>query len=198
MGLNPLAKIRFNKLRKKAADYHALQEAGNPAPRDEVVAAWVHLAQVYDEMSYDKDHPYAKERALEAYRQAALLGCADSLCICGERFLEKGKFWDKLQQEPLGNPVQQKYAANAYQEALHFLQEAQKLKHAGALRLQGLAYVNGWGVEVDTDKGYQMVIESIDWENAWDRATEIFTQVGLNNPEFFAALGNLRKGKGND
>ena len=38
------------------------------------------------------------------------------------------------------------------------------------------------------EKGYRLVLESIDLEQAWGKATQIFDTLKLNLPEFFSAL----------
>jgi hypothetical protein len=91
--------------------------------------------------------------------------------------------------------VQFDYAGGSFREALGFVIAAQNHGHILAKRLHGLAYINGWGLEVDRDKGFQFVVDSIEDENAWDRATKIFEEIGLNRPEFFSTMMQMRKGK---
>lgn len=190
--MNPLKKMKLTGLRKKIEKHNALRESGNPAPRDLEIKALFDLAKFYDAHHNDNDFPFAAELALEAYRAAAKHADPEAQYICGQRFLEKGKFWHQQLTDILPDDRQRHYAKENYAEAFQYLQEAQKHKHPLALRLHGMAYVNGWGVELDTNVGFKMVIDSIDWANAWDNATKIFEELGLNSPDFFQALGAMR------
>ncbi len=51
-----------------------------------------------------------------------------------------------------------------------------------------MTYIHGWGVIKNMNTGSQLVLDSIEQEKAWDRATKIFDELKLNSPEFFAAL----------
>lgn len=72
---------------------------------------------------------------------------------------------------------------------------AEQLKHVEAKRLHGLCYINGWGVEVDKKRGFELIVESIEQENSWDKVPQIFAAMGLNKPEFFSALTQHRNSK---
>jgi hypothetical protein len=43
-------------------------------------------------------------------------------------------------------------------------------------------------VEKDTNKGFNLILESIEMANAWSQATKIIEKLHLNSPEFFQAL----------
>lgn len=190
--MNPLKKMKLAALTKKIAKNHALRESGTPAPRDQEIKALLDLAKFYDAHAYDKDIPFAKSLALEAYRAQAILSDSEAQYICGERFMEQGKFWLAQHAGILSHEAQANYAANCFAESFKYLQAAEKNHHALAHRLHGMAYVHGWGVEKDTQQGFKMVIESLDWQDAWDDATKIFEELGLNSQEFFSALGAIR------
>lgn len=159
------------------------------------IALHVQLAKVYDSLALNKKYPNAGLQALEAYRAAAILEDAESQYIIGNRRLELGKFWDEYRQSSFKAAVHDRYAQEAYDEAFAYLEAAVKQKHPLAMRTLGLAYINGWGKPVDQDQGFQFIVDSIDVENAWDRATQIFESIGLNKPEFFATMMKMR-GKG--
>ena len=145
------------------------------------------------ESLYDKDCPHAQMLCREAYRAAALLGNSEAQYRCGKLFMESGHFWMDTVAGLLSCDKQKDYAVESYAEGLKFLQDAESNGHALAKREHGLAYIHGWGVEQDTQKGYELVIKSIDVEGSWDNATEIFQSLGLNSTEFFSMLGALRK-----
>ena len=79
-----------------------------------------------------------------------------------------------------------------YADAHAYLSSSEKLGHIQAKRLHGLAYINGWGVPADKNRGFELIVESIDQENSWDKVPQIFKEIGLNKPEFFSALAQRR------
>ncbi|MBS0359714.1 MAG: hypothetical protein JSS53_10625, partial [Proteobacteria bacterium] len=112
-----------------------------------------------------------------------------------KRLLEKAKFWDGFKKSLFKTPIQEKYAKDFYQEAHSYLKQAEEHGYPLAIRLVGLSYINGWGFAVDQDKGFQLVVDSIEREGSWDRATQIFTELGLNKSEFFSSIMSMRKAK---
>lgn len=153
------------------------------------------IAKLYDKYQFHKKFPHAREYALEAYRAAAALNDSNGQYVVGQRLLEEGKFWDSVQQTLYACNAHKKYATDAYTEAFVYLNSAEAAGHPLAKRLKGLAYVNGWGVEKDSNKGFALVVDSIDLENSWDRATKIFEEIGLNKPEFFSSIMSIRQAK---
>lgn len=188
-------KAKLNSLRKKVQKAHDLREQrGANADVQGEIKAQYELAKFYDRHRFDKKVPHAEIYALECYRVAALLGDIKAQYTCGERLLEQGKFWDAWSHSPIyGAAIHKKYAANFYAEAFTYLQSAEAADYAFAKRLLGLAQIHGWGMPRDLDEGYKQVLDSIDLEKAWDRATEIFAELKLNSPEFFAALRSRKK-----
>jgi TPR repeat protein len=79
-----------------------------------------------------------------------------------------------------------------YEEAHAYLLAAETREHIEAKRLRGLCYINGWGVPQDKKKGFELIVASIQQENSWDRVPQIFASMGLNKPEFFSELTQMR------
>ena len=50
-------------------------------------------------------------------------------------------------------------------------------------------------MELDKKVGFELIVESIEQENSWDKVPQIFASMGLNKPEFFSALTQLRNNK---
>lgn len=144
---------------------------------------------IYDSLFKAKQFPMSKERALECYRLSANLGNAQAAQIVGERFLEQGKFWISLKDTIYYDPeVHDVYAERAFHEAYSYLNTADKLGDIIGKRLLGVLYVNGWGIEADLDKGIELVMESLNMANEWNRSAVILSELGLTNPEFFKKL----------
>ncbi len=159
------------------------------------VAPYYSIGEFYDKHQFCKNCPNAALNAIENYRAAAALNDRNAQYLVGQRLMEQGKFWDEFQQTIYACQAQKDYASAAYKEAFAYLESANRLEHSLAKRMIGLAYINGWGVEKDTDKGFKLVVESIEQEGAWDDATKIFESLGLNKPEFFSSIMSLKKGK---
>ncbi len=190
-------RLKLKSMVKKATAMHNHRE--NNAVSDIIVKKEVillyEIAKVYEKNQFNKKFPHAHEYILEAYRAAASLNDANAKYLVGKQLLEDGKFWDSLQSTLYTCSSHTKYAAAAYEEAFVYLDAAEAAGHPLAKRLKGLAYVNGWGVEKNNDQGFALIVDSIDQENAWDRATKIFEEIGLNKPEFFSSIMSIRQAK---
>ncbi len=195
MVMNYFKKLTLSRLQKKVFALAKQRQTGdmNEAATQKEAALHLQIAKFYDKQRYNKTFPNAEILALESFRAAAGLHNPDARYAVGQRLLERGKFWDAMQKSIYACNAHKKYAGDAYQEAFVYLQAAEEQGHALAKRLHGLAYINAWGVEKDQDKGFQMVVDSIEQEGAWDRATQIFQEIGLNKPEFFSAMMSMRK-----
>ena len=191
--MNPLKKMKLKTLLGRVRENIERREAGRSPELHEEIKSLIELAEFYAESLYDKDCPHAQMLCREAYRAAALLGNSEAQYRCGKLFMESGHFWMDTVAGLLSCDKQKDYAMESYAEGLKFLQDAESNGHALAKREHGLSYIHGWGVEQDTQKGYELVIKSIDVEGSWDNATEIFQSLGLNSTEFFSMLGALRK-----
>lgn len=110
--------------------------------------------------------------------------------MVAERLLSYGKFWEEIALNPLYKTNQPKaYSQSFFEESMVYLQAADEQGYPLARRLLGMSYIRGWGNSPpNLKKGYQLVLESIDLEQAWDKATQIFDTLKLNSPEFFSTL----------
>ena len=153
------------------------------------------MAKIYDRHRFDKKIPQAQWWALENYRAAAALEDRQAQYTVGERLMEIGKFWDGLRETIYACQAHEKYAKTAYDEAFVYLQAAEQQQYPLAKRLQGLAWINGWGVEQDFDRGVALVVDSIEMEGQWDKLTDILTEIKLNTPEFFASIRKAREAR---
>lgn len=190
-----MQKRQLKSLQKKIEKAHLLreQEPNDINTYNEITLQY-QLAEFYKKHRYDKDVPYADILYLECYRKCASIGDAKAQYLCGEGLLNKGKFWDSLSRHPIyGAGIHKKYAQAYFEEAFAYLRAAESADYVFAKRLLGLAHIHGWGIPKDINVGYKLILDSIQLENAWDRATKIFEELKLNSPEFFAALQSYRR-----
>lgn len=169
-------------------------------PSDEVLAkeiAYYHqLAGIYASLHGNKKCPFAREMLMAAYRTSSMLNDASAQYLLGKNVLDEGKARETMQHEGVfASESNEKQMQERYAEAHAYLSSAAKLGHIQAKRLLGLCYINGWGVPADKSKGFELVVESIEQENSWDKVPHIFKEIGLNKPEFFSAL-TQRRSKG--
>ena len=152
------------------------------------------LAKLYRSLTNCKKVPFAEMMAWECMRAASTLDDANAQFAFASHLLDEAKLRDHLQKEGLfASLTNERQSRLLYEEALAYILAAERLRHIGARRLHGLCYINGWGVPVDQEKGFEMVVDSIEQENSWDRVPQIFASIGLNKPEFFAALTKRQK-----
>lgn len=192
-------RLKLKSMTKKATAMHNYRQNNSVSDiviKKELVLLY-EIAKLWDKHQFKKKFLHAREYALEAYRAAAGLNDPNAQYIVGQRLLEQGKFWDSVQNSLYGCAAHKRYAKEAYTEAFVYLDAAEAAKHPLSKRLKGLAFINGWGVEKDSDKGFALVVDSIDLENAWARATKIFEETGLNKPEFFSSIMSIRQAKQN-
>ncbi len=178
-------KLKIKQLQKKLKKLYAARIEDGKANLKEEISAYFELAKLYEKSKKcDPSGIYA----LECYRAAANLGNATAQYICAKRLIDKGCFWREWALGMFGNKVHQKYADDLFTEAQTYLTESETQGHPLAKRLHGLAYIRGWGLQQNSDEGFRLVIASIEQEGAWERATKIFEELGLNTPEFFSKL----------
>lgn len=158
------------------------------------ISYYFELASLYKKLLRNKKFPYASIMLVECYKNAANLNDSSAHYTLGHLLMEEAKYRQKIHLEGVFDDVanQKKYAM-AFDEAHAHLLAAEKLEHIEAKRLRGLAIINGWGVVADKDAGFELVVESIEQEGSWDRVPQIFAAMGLNKPEFFAAIMQRRK-----
>ncbi|OGV46458.1 MAG: hypothetical protein A3F46_07725 [Legionellales bacterium RIFCSPHIGHO2_12_FULL_42_9] len=151
------------------------------------------LAAMYVRLEGKKKFPFAYVAQLACFRASAMLDDAPAQYILGKKLLEEAKLRESW--EAAGVFASQSNVRNMtqlYEEAHAFLMAAEALSHVEAKRLRGLCYINGWGVPEDKKKGFELIVASIQQENSWDRVPQIFASMGLNKPEFFSALTQMR------
>ncbi|RUQ82091.1 SEL1-like repeat protein [Legionella septentrionalis] len=191
-----LTKFQIKRLIKKI---RVLQQSRlHNQPTDEAlqkeVSLYHTLAALYESLQGKKKYPFAREQALECYRAATTINDPVAQYILGKNLLEEAKLREQLQKEEVfASTSNERRMKQLYEEALAYLTAAEKLQHIQAKRLHGLCYINGWGVEPDKKKGFDLIVASIDQENSWDKVPQIFASMGLNKPEFFSALAQHRK-----
>jgi TPR repeat protein len=171
-----------------------LQNQGNVAMQQKEIAAYVKLADIYEHVKGKKKFPFAREQAIACYRAAALLGDVPAQYTLGVKLLDEAKLRDSLQQNSLfATESNALFMRELYKESHGFLLEAEKKQHINAKRIRGLCYINGWGVDIDKDHGFDLVVASIEQENSWDRVQKIFAQLGINKSSFFSELFQHRR-----
>lgn len=152
------------------------------------------LAGIYKRLIGSKKHPFAALMVIECYRAAASIQSDEAHYELGKAFIEDGKYRQQLINDGIFNSPENLKECHAVFELGHkHLLEAEKLNHIQAKRLRGLCLINGWGVDPEKDKGFELVVASIDQEESWDRVPQIFAAIGLNKPEFFAAIMQRKK-----
>lgn len=150
------------------------------------------LASMYQRLEGNKKFPFAKEAKLAAYRAAAMIDDVQSQFILGKWLLDEGKIRKEWEQGLFASQSNTRMMGLLFEEALGFLEAAEKNQHIEAKRQRGLCYIHGWGVPLDQQKGFEMIVESIQQENSWDKVPQIFASLGLNKPEFFSQLTQMR------
>ncbi len=158
------------------------------------LVTYARLADIYERLKGKKRFPFAREQAIAAYRAAALLNDATAQYTLGIKLLDEAKLRENLQQgEILASDSNAFFMKELYKEAHGFLLAAENQQHIKAKRIRGLCYINGWGVPVDKDLGFDLVVDSIDQENSWDRVQKIFAELGINKSSFLSELFKHRK-----
>ncbi len=184
---------QLNTLLKKAQKEIDKREQGKQGNMQNEVSLHLKLAKFHQQFRFDRTLPFAEEKALEFFRHAANLGSTEGQYHFGEKKLEQGKFWDEFSKGIYGRPIHKDYAKGCFDEAFQYLKEAQNAGYPLAIRTLGLAHIHGWGTSINKEYGFKLVVESIDTENSWDKAPELFKTLGLNNPEFFSTMMAMRR-----
>lgn len=193
-----LKRLKINRLTKKLTNMREVRERNQPS--DEILKierdGYHRLAAMYASLHGKKKWPFARERMLACYRAAAMLHDATAQYLLGKALLDEAKFREELEQgHVFASKSNHRSMKQLYDEAHAYLSAAEGLQHIEARRLHGLCYINGWGVEKDQEKGFKLVVESIELEGSWDKVPQIFASIGLNKPEFFSALTKMRSGQ---
>lgn len=192
-----LTQAKINRITKKLKSMQqsrALNQPTDDAVAKEI-AGYHKLVSIYKSLQGHKKCPYAKEMMLACYRASAMLDDTTAQYLLGKALLEEAKFREGLQTGSVfASENNQHQMVERYEEAHAYLFAAEKLEHIQAKRLHGLCFINGWGVPADKNRGFELIVESIQQENSWDKVPQIFKEMGLNKPEFFSALMQ-RRGK---
>lgn len=169
----------------------------NNHPSDDIlrkeIAGYFQLAKLYHSLYGKKKFPFARIQALACYRAAASLDSAEAQYQLAKNLLDEARFREKLQLDiVLASESNLHETQRLYEEIHVFLNAAQKFGHIQAKRLSGVCYINAWGVAEDKNKGFDLIIASIEQENSWDRVQKIFIEMGINKPSFFSELFQYR------
>lgn len=152
------------------------------------------LAALYASLEGQKKFPFARESRLACYRASAMIDDAKAQYILGQMLLEEAKLRQSWETEGLfASQNNLRVLTQLYEDVHAYLSAAEALSHVEAKRLRGLCFINGWGVPADKKKGFELVVSSIQQENSWDKVPQIFASLGLNKPEFFSELTEMRK-----
>ncbi len=187
-----LKKFTINSLLKKIKplQHNRLFNQVNEVMIAKEINYYLALAAIYKSLKGKKKYPFAHISEQECIRAAAALDHVPSKVNLGTHLLEDAKYRESVQQsEIFANAQNERLMQQFYEEAHAHLLSAENLGSIAAKRTRGLCFINGWGVESDKKKGFDLVVASIDQENSWDRLPEIFSKIGLNKPEFFSELG---------
>ena len=170
-------------------------QPGEDALKKEM-AGYHKLAGIYKSLEGKKKYPFARDMLLECYRAASTIDDAVAQYTLAKYLLDEAKFRESLQLNPVfANTSNERQMHQLYEEAHAYLLAAEQLNNVPAKRLHGLCYINGWGVAADKRKGFDLIVDSIEQENSWDKVPQIFAAIGLNKPEFFSALTQHRNTK---
>lgn len=168
-------------------------QPGDDALKKEI-AYYFELANVYKNLRCSKKYPYAQLMHEECLRAATSIDDAEANYQLGKIILDEAKFRENIEKEAIfKSEVNSKKCQQLYEEAHAYLSAAMNLGHIEAKRLKGLCLINGWGLVADQNAGFELIVASIEQEAAWDRVPQIFAAMGLNKPEFFAAIMQHRK-----
>lgn len=188
-------RFKARRLTKKIAVLQKIREHGTSSEKDlaKEKELYHHLADLYLLLERDKKTYYARDMRLAVYRASAVLDDTKAQFILGNLLLDEAKFRADLEAKGIfSSPSNFKEMERLYEESRAYFFAAEKLDHIQAKRMHGLFYINGWGVPVDKEHGFELVVESIKMENSWARVPQIFSEIGLNKPEFFSALSDKK------
>jgi len=178
----------------KALQHTRLHNPAKPEDIKSELGYYNELIVIYRSLIGHKKYPHALFSMLECLRQASQLEDAMSSYELGQYLLNEAIFRKRLQGEGIfASNSNEKRAIELFDEAHAYLSLAEKLSSVKAKRLRGLCYINGWGVDPDKGKGFELIVASINDENSWEKVPEIFKELGLNKPEFFQALNQHRR-----
>lgn len=160
------------------------------------ISLYFELAKLYTSVIHKKKYLFAREKILACYRAAAALDDANAQFLVGKTCLDEAKMREELESSSVfSSESNATFLKLLYEEVHAFLLAAEKHQHIQAKRYRGLCYINGWGVAIDKNLGFDLVVASIEQENSWDRVQKIFSELGINNSSFFSELFQHRANK---
>jgi len=184
-------RYKIKRLEKKLKPFHAAREHNTPSTLavQKEQKLWHKLANIYLKLHGNKKYPFAIEEAMTCYRVAAFLDDPKAQFILGKHFIDEARLREALEARLIySSPGNQRRIQQLYEEGIAYLKAGSALNDAPSKRLLGLCQINGWGMPANRDQGFELVVASIELEHAWDRIPQIFSQIGLNKPEFFTAI----------
>lgn len=179
---------RLNGKLKQLKKFQYLREQGDKNAQAQEIKMLCDIAEFFSRQAYNCYFPQAKLQKFEYYRAAAGLQNAKAQYLCALMCFDVARFYETWHQSAYAREIHERYMKEAYEQAFAFLNAAEENRYVEAKRYKGLAYIYGWGVEKDTNKGFNLILESIEMQNAWSQATKIIDSLHLNSPEFFQAL----------
>ncbi len=189
-------RLKVKRLQKQLRVFSAarLNHTSSTEALQKEIGLYFTLAKLYESLLGKKKYPFAREQALACYRAAGALDDAPAQFIVGQKLLEEARMREELQSSGLfASDANATYLKMLYHDAHGFLLAAEKHQHIKAKRVRGLCHINGWGVPVDKNVGFDLVVASIEQENSWDRVQKIFAELGINQSSFFSELFQHRK-----
>ena len=188
--------LKINRIIKKIKSMQQGRVLNQPSNEviSKEIAAYHRLVGIYSRLQRKKKWPFARVMMLACYRASAMLDDTIAQYELGKQLLDEAKFRESMQSQGVfASDNNARQMAQLYEEAHAYLVAAALSGHIQAKRLHGLCFINGWGVAADKDRGFELVVESIEQENSWARVPHIFKEIGLNKPEFFSALMQRRQ-----
>lgn len=187
---------KIKRITKKIRAMQATRE--NNQPTSQIIQKekdyYFELAAIYKKLLGHKKYPFAEVMRRECYRAAAELEDSKAHFQLAQILIAEGNYRQELDHESIFNSSENLKAMTVlYEEAQAHLLAAMQLGNVDAKRLRGLSIISGWGVESDKKTGFDLIVESIEEEGSWERVPQIFASMGLNKPEFFAAITQRRK-----
>ncbi len=185
------SRFKIKRMLKQIKSMHHYRKLNQPTDQaiHQEISLYFKLAHQYEALHGHKKYPFAYQQALACYRAAASLDDAQAQFILGKKLLEEAKLRETLEKNEIFSSKSNEHdMKRLYEDAHAFLEAANKKNHIQAKRILGLCYIHGWGVKIDKEFGFDLIVASIDQENSWDRVQKVFAEIGINKPQFFSEL----------
>lgn len=189
-------KFKMKRLLKKIKSMQLQREHSQPTSDaiKKEIAMYHRLAAIYRSLHGNKKYPFAREMMIECYRASAVIEDAEAQYLLAKMILDEAKLRESFQADGVfASESNDRRMKQLYEEAHAYLNAAvQLINDIRAKRLLGLCYIKGLGVAADQDKGFELVVSSIEQEQSWAKVPQIFGEMGLDKPEYFSALMSKR------